>query len=145
MASLQRVLRPAGGSRRILAGIHRATTTVPAPPGCCAAARRTNSSSSPAGKPPSTAPDAIPDGELGVGELRGASFRVEPLRRVGEDVKTLRARLLRTCQDSPPNEIRKKEKLTPTHPFTPQANPAAAEPSNQNSSSRPLQRPTCHP
>ncbi|EJT80738.1 TPR repeat protein [Gaeumannomyces tritici R3-111a-1] len=103
MASLQRILRPAG-SRRILAGIHRVTTataTTPAPPTCCAAAaaaaRRMNSSSSSSAtsKPPPAAPDSIPDGELGVGELQGASFRVEPLRRVGEDAKTMRARLLR--------------------------------------------------
>ncbi|KAL8393029.1 hypothetical protein RB595_003002 [Gaeumannomyces hyphopodioides] len=94
MASLQRVLRPAG-SRRILAGIHRATTTTaPAPPSCCAAARRMNSSST-ASKPPPATPDSIPDGELGVGELQGATFRIEPLRRVGEDAKTMRARLLR--------------------------------------------------
>ncbi|KAL7823178.1 DUF339 domain-containing protein [Trichoderma gracile] len=33
-------------------------------------------------------------GELGVGELQGATFRVEPLRRVGEDDATKRARLL---------------------------------------------------
>ncbi|KAI9747252.1 MAG: succinate dehydrogenase assembly factor 2 [Lichina confinis] len=32
--------------------------------------------------------------ELGVGELEGAKFKVEPLRRTGEDVKTMRARLL---------------------------------------------------
>jgi hypothetical protein len=32
--------------------------------------------------------------ELGVGEMEGASFRVEPLRRTGEDVNTQRARLL---------------------------------------------------
>ncbi|RYP75231.1 hypothetical protein DL769_003842 [Monosporascus sp. CRB-8-3] len=32
-------------------------------------------------------------GEVGVGELEGAKFRVEPLRRVGEDDKTMRARL----------------------------------------------------
>ncbi|KAL8422134.1 hypothetical protein RB596_002752 [Gaeumannomyces avenae] len=103
MASLQRILRPAGG-RRILAGIHRVTAaTAPAPPTCCAAtaaaaaaARRMNSSSASASsKPPPAAPDSIPDGELGVGELQGASFRVEPLRRVGEDAKTMRARLLR--------------------------------------------------
>ncbi|RYP71106.1 hypothetical protein DL771_005040 [Monosporascus sp. 5C6A] len=31
--------------------------------------------------------------EMGVGELEGAKFRVEPLRRVGEDDKTMRARL----------------------------------------------------
>lgn len=32
--------------------------------------------------------------ELGVGELEGAKFKVEPLRRTGEDVSTMRARLL---------------------------------------------------
>ncbi|KAF1948986.1 DUF339-domain-containing protein [Byssothecium circinans] len=34
------------------------------------------------------------DGELGVGELEGATFKVEPLRRTGEDEATMRARLL---------------------------------------------------
>jgi hypothetical protein len=34
------------------------------------------------------------DAELNVGELEGASFRVEPLRRTGEEVGTMRARLL---------------------------------------------------
>ncbi|VUC27673.1 unnamed protein product [Clonostachys rosea] len=33
-------------------------------------------------------------GEFGVGELQGIKFRVAPLRRVGEDDKTKRARLL---------------------------------------------------
>ena len=32
--------------------------------------------------------------ELDVGEMAGASFKVEPLRRTGEDVNTTRARLL---------------------------------------------------
>jgi hypothetical protein len=32
--------------------------------------------------------------ELEVGELQGASFKVEPLRRTGEDANTMRARLL---------------------------------------------------
>ncbi|KAI9900360.1 hypothetical protein N3K66_004622 [Trichothecium roseum] len=32
--------------------------------------------------------------ELGVGELEGAKFRIEPLRRVGEDSNTMRARLI---------------------------------------------------
>lgn len=32
--------------------------------------------------------------ELGVGELEGATFKVEPLRRTGEDANTMRARLL---------------------------------------------------
>ncbi|TDZ25598.1 Succinate dehydrogenase assembly factor 2 [Colletotrichum sidae] len=34
------------------------------------------------------------DQELGVGELEGIKFRVEPLRRTGEDERTMRARLL---------------------------------------------------
>lgn len=32
--------------------------------------------------------------ELDVGEMKGAKFKVEPLRRTGEDDNTLRARLL---------------------------------------------------
>jgi hypothetical protein len=32
--------------------------------------------------------------ELGVGEMEGAKFKVEPLRRTGEDPNTMRARLL---------------------------------------------------
>ena len=37
-----------------------------------------------------------PQHELGVGELAGAKFRIEPLRRTGEDLQTMRARLLCT-------------------------------------------------
>lgn len=33
-------------------------------------------------------------GEMGVGELQGAKFKIEPLRRTGEDPSTMRARLL---------------------------------------------------
>ncbi|KAH6609729.1 emi5 [Trichoderma cornu-damae] len=40
--------------------------------------------------------DGTVPGELQVGELQGATFRVEPLRRVGEDDSTKRARLLCT-------------------------------------------------
>jgi hypothetical protein len=40
------------------------------------------------------APSGGPNAELGVGELEGAEFRVEPLRRTGEDLNTMRARLL---------------------------------------------------
>lgn len=36
--------------------------------------------------------------EMGVGEMEGASFKVEPLRRTGEDGNTMRARLL--CSQS---------------------------------------------
>ncbi|KAF6832855.1 hypothetical protein CPLU01_05944 [Colletotrichum plurivorum] len=35
-----------------------------------------------------------PPNELAVGELEGIKFRVEPLRRTGEDERTMRARLL---------------------------------------------------
>lgn len=35
-----------------------------------------------------------PNAELGVGEMEGAKFKVEPLRRTGEDGNTMRARLL---------------------------------------------------
>lgn len=40
-------------------------------------------------------------GELGVGELEGAKFRVEPIRRTGEDASTMRARLLCTVPPFP--------------------------------------------
>jgi hypothetical protein len=40
------------------------------------------------------AADQRPDHELGVGELQGAKFKIEPLRRTGEDPATKRARLL---------------------------------------------------
>ncbi|KAJ4313964.1 Succinate dehydrogenase assembly factor 2 mitochondrial [Fusarium piperis] len=40
------------------------------------------------------ADDASQTSELGVGELQGAKFRIEPLRRVGEDDATKRARLV---------------------------------------------------
>lgn len=39
-------------------------------------------------------PDKVSPSELGVGEMEGASFKVEPLRRTGEDAVTMRARLL---------------------------------------------------
>ena len=39
-------------------------------------------------------PDAGPNVELDVGEIEGAKFKVEPLRRTGEDGNTMRARLL---------------------------------------------------
>ena len=40
------------------------------------------------------APDGGANAELEVGEMEGASFKVEPLRRTGEDGNTMRARLL---------------------------------------------------
>ena len=39
-------------------------------------------------------PDDGTNAELGVGEMEGAKFKVEPLRRTGEDGNTIRARLL---------------------------------------------------
>ncbi|KAK8081614.1 Flavinator of succinate dehydrogenase-domain-containing protein [Apiospora saccharicola] len=65
MASLQKVLRPA--ARRAAFARQRQQ---------CAAAR-----------PPAQA-------DIGVGELEGAKFKIEPMRRVGEDDKTMRARLV---------------------------------------------------
>lgn len=44
---------------------------------------------------PSSGPNAEMEvGEMGVGEMEGAKFKVEPLRRTGEDPNTMRARLL---------------------------------------------------
>ena len=40
------------------------------------------------------APDSGVNKELDVGEMEGASFKVEPQRRTGEDANTMRARLL---------------------------------------------------
>ena len=40
------------------------------------------------------APEGGPNAEMGVGEMQGAKFKVEPLRRTGEDANTMRARLL---------------------------------------------------
>ncbi|KAK5674616.1 Succinate dehydrogenase assembly factor 2 mitochondrial [Elasticomyces elasticus] len=40
------------------------------------------------------APESGPNAELKVGEIEGGTFRVEPLRRTGEDINTMRARLL---------------------------------------------------
>ncbi len=40
------------------------------------------------------APDTGSNSELDVGEMEGAKFKVEPLRRTGEDGNTIRARLL---------------------------------------------------
>ncbi|KAL2255584.1 hypothetical protein VTK26DRAFT_3065 [Humicola hyalothermophila] len=42
----------------------------------------------------SSSPSDAPSSDLQVGELQGAKFRVEPIRRVGEDPATMRARLL---------------------------------------------------
>ena len=39
-------------------------------------------------------PEDCPNAELEVGQMEGAQFKVEPLRRTGEDGNTMRARLL---------------------------------------------------
>jgi len=56
-------------------------------------------------RPFSTAPSRFhaapehPTKELGVGELEGVTVKIEPLRRTGEDERTMRARLL--CENHP--------------------------------------------
>ncbi|KAH0841522.1 hypothetical protein FOPE_07104 [Fonsecaea pedrosoi] len=42
-------------------------------------------------------PNKVSQSEYAVGEMEGISFRVEPLRRTGEDLPTMRARLLCRC------------------------------------------------
>ncbi len=42
-------------------------------------------------------PNEVSSSEFRVGEMEGISFRVEPLRRTGEDLTTMRARLLCWC------------------------------------------------
>lgn len=44
------------------------------------------------------APEDGANADLDVGEMEGAQFKVEPLRREGEDPATMRARLLCPCQ-----------------------------------------------
>ncbi|CAM1500713.1 Fc.00g098750.m01.CDS01 [Cosmosporella sp. VM-42] len=68
MASLCRALRPAAARRILAVQIRPLSTTV----------SRWNDNTA----------------ELGVGELQGAKFKIEPLRRVGEDDATKRARLV---------------------------------------------------
>lgn len=43
---------------------------------------------------PEDAAAGVNGSELGVGEMEGGKFKIEPLRRTGEDGNTLRARLL---------------------------------------------------
>jgi hypothetical protein len=39
-------------------------------------------------------PDSGVNSDLNVGEMEGAEFKIEPLKRTGEDLNTMRARLL---------------------------------------------------
>ncbi|KAI3397230.1 hypothetical protein diail_11109 [Diaporthe ilicicola] len=74
MMSTQRAFRSA--SRRVLAARPVVATAVPA---------RWQHNSGPF--------DPVTGHEMGVGELEGAKFKIEPLRRTGEDAETMRARL----------------------------------------------------
>jgi hypothetical protein len=47
-----------------------------------------------AGDTPKGSSAKASNSDLDVGEMEGASFKVEPLRRTGEDANTMRARLL---------------------------------------------------
>lgn len=85
MNPLRRALRP--GSRRILAT--RAPVLAASPATGVQARRWQHSHGGPI--------DPVADHEMAVGELEGAEFKIEPLRRTGEDTATTRARL--TCKD----------------------------------------------
>lgn len=62
-------------------------------------------------------PSTIPNHELDVGELQGAKFKIEPLRRVGEDPSVMRARLL--CQLPPPSlPLHARHFLSPVMPYS---------------------------
>ncbi|CAK7216342.1 Succinate dehydrogenase assembly factor 2 mitochondrial [Sporothrix curviconia] len=113
----QRLLRPARHALRTLPST-TAAAAVPAPGRVCLrrsphlpivatscySASSSSSSSSSSSAPSSSSNseginqsgpiDPQPAGELQLGELPGGTFRIEPLRRVGEDVVTTRARLL---------------------------------------------------
>lgn len=47
---------------------------------------------------PKQAPEEGLNTDLGVGEIEGGRFKIEPLRRTGEDQNTMRARLVCKCQ-----------------------------------------------
>jgi hypothetical protein len=85
-----------------------------------------------------SSPSDQPTRDLDVGELQGAKFKIEPLRREGEDAATMRARLL--CPFPPPFSVIETIILTTT-----QTNPANAAPSNPTSSSQPSPQSTCPP
>lgn len=83
MAVLRSVLRRTVAAPRALS----AATAAKARPFSACASLAARVSNAPPIDPPS-------GGEMAVGELEGASFKIEPLRRVGEDEKTMRARLV---------------------------------------------------
>jgi hypothetical protein len=48
-------------------------------------------------------PEKAANSELGVGEMEGGKFKIEPLRRSGEDINTMRARLVCKALDTDQN------------------------------------------
>ena len=102
MASLQKVLRPATCRAAFARQLLRPLSTTPA--------FRASVSNAPPRDPPAQV-------DIGVGELEGAKFKIEPMRRVGEDDKTMRARLVCMCSSYliliPLLHLR----LTPTMPW----------------------------
>ncbi|KIH94153.1 tpr repeat protein [Sporothrix brasiliensis 5110] len=92
----QRLLRPARDALRTLPYATPRTCT-------CRAHRSTSFFSTSSSPRSASSNDDVsrsgpinpqPASELQLGELPGGTFRIEPLRRVGEDVVTMRARLL---------------------------------------------------
>ncbi|KAK8050514.1 Succinate dehydrogenase assembly factor 2 [Apiospora phragmitis] len=82
MATLQKVLRPAACRAAFARQLFRPLSTT--------SAFRASVSNAPPRDPPAKA-------DIGVGELEGAKFKIEPMRRVGEDDRTMRARLMCMC------------------------------------------------
>ena len=58
------------------------------------------------------APAKGPNADLDVGEIEGGTFKVEPLRRTGEDANTMRARLL--CKHAPSLMVKLLTLMFPT-------------------------------
>lgn len=87
-------IRPVVARRCVARACAASTSTAPTR-AVTASLRLYSSSSAPV--------DAPSTGELGVGELQGAKFRIEPLRRTGEDAETKRARLVCTFLLLPPS------------------------------------------
>ncbi|KUI74146.1 Endoplasmic reticulum vesicle protein 25 [Cytospora mali] len=83
MNPLHRALRPA--SRRILILTTRPVLATATTTSSNAQARWQHNRGGPI--------DPVVDHEMQVGELEGAKFKIEPLRRTGEDAQTMRARL----------------------------------------------------
>ncbi|KAL2017994.1 hypothetical protein VTK56DRAFT_1374 [Thermocarpiscus australiensis] len=84
MASLRPVTRVVGRSRQLL--------TLRQPVFCLISKRSESTASSQRNSHQQQ--QQQPPRDLEVGELQGAKFKIEPLRRVGEDPATMRARLL---------------------------------------------------